>query len=89
MIEVGAGVTLKVTEIATGCAPGALSVMVPVWVPTPREPSTGVMVTVPFPVPEVGETASQPALSLAFQLSVPPPVLRMLTTWGAGLFPLC
>lgn len=47
------------------------------------------MVTVPLPVPAVDERVSQGALSLAVQLSVPPPALRMLSSWAAGLFPLC
>lgn len=73
----GGGVTLKVTGIETDCAPGAVSVMLPVCVPTPSEPRTGVMVTAPLPVPVVDERVSQAALSLAVQLSVPLPVLLM------------
>lgn len=87
--EVGADVTVKVTGIETGCVPGALSVTLPVCVPTPSEPRTGAMVTVPVPVPEAGETVSQPALSLVVQVSVPPPVLRMLNCRAAGLLPPC
>ena len=41
-------------------------------------------VMVPFPVPEVGETASQVVLGLALQFKVPP-LLLMVTVWGAGL----
>jgi hypothetical protein len=37
-----------------------------------------VNVTAPFPVPETGLSVNQGALSLAIQLSVPPPVLLML-----------
>jgi hypothetical protein len=37
-----------------------------------------VSATAPFPVPEAGISVSQGALSLAIQLSVPPPVLLML-----------
>jgi hypothetical protein len=46
-------------------------------------------VTAPFPVPEVGLSVNQAALSLAVQLSVPPPVLLMLKVWVAGLAPPC
>ena len=49
----------------------------------------GLTVTVPFPVPEAGETASQVVLGLALQLKVPPPVLLMLRVWAAGLLPPC
>jgi hypothetical protein len=43
----------------------------------------------PFPVPEAGLSVNQAALLLADQLSVPPPVLLMLTVWLAGLLPAC
>jgi hypothetical protein len=46
-----------------------------------------ITVTVPFPIPEVGEIASHVVLGLAVQLSVPPPVLLMVTVWVAGLMP--
>jgi len=44
-----------------------------------KVPVAAVNVTVPFPVPEAGLSVNQAALSLADQLSVPPPVLLMLT----------
>jgi hypothetical protein len=50
-------------------------------------PVVAVSVTAPFPVPEAGLSVSQAALSLADQLSVPPPVLLMRTVWVAGLAP--
>ena len=59
--------------------------MLPVWVPAASEPRTGVTVTVPV----VDARVSQATLSLAVQVSVPPPVLRMLNDWGAGLLPFC
>ena len=40
---------------------------------------------VPLFVPDEGLTANQLALSLAVQVSVPPPVLLMLKVWAAGL----
>jgi hypothetical protein len=46
-----------------------------------------VSVTAPFPVPEAGLSVNQAALSLALQLSVPPPVLLMVTVLVAGLAP--
>ncbi len=48
-----------------------------------------VTVTVPLPVPDVGDSESHDALSLADQARVPPPVLPMLTIWVAGLPPPC
>jgi hypothetical protein len=48
-----------------------------------------VTVIVPVPVPEVGETVNQVALSLADQVKVPPPVLLILRVWFAGLPPPC
>ena len=52
-----------------------------------RVPVTTLRVTVPLPVPDAGESVNHAALSLAVQLSVPPPVLLMLTVWVAGLMP--
>jgi hypothetical protein len=46
-------------------------------------------VTVPFPVPEAGETASQVVLGLALQFKVPPPVLLIFSVWAVGLPPPC
>jgi uncharacterized membrane protein YgcG len=46
------------------------------------------MITPVF-VPEVRLSLSQGALSLAIQLSVPPPELLMLKVWDAGLAPPC
>ena len=47
------------------------------------------IVTAPFPVPEVGECDNQVALLLTDQLRVPPPVLLTLKLWAAGLHPPC
>src|SRR5438093_6034902 len=38
-------------------------------------------------VPEAGLRLSHAAVSLAFQLNVPPPVLVMLNVWAAGFAP--
>ena len=46
-----------------------------------------VSVMVPLPVPLVVESVSQPAVSLAVQVRVPPPVLLMLRVCVAGLLP--
>ena len=52
-------------------------------------PVVAVRVTAPLPVPEAGETVNHAALSLADQVSVPPPVLLTLRVWVAGLAPPC
>ena len=46
-----------------------------------------VSVTGLFPLPEAGDNVNQAALSLAFQLKVPPPVLLIVRFWAAGLAP--
>jgi hypothetical protein len=48
-----------------------------------------VTVTAPFPVPEVGLSVNQVALSPAVQLRIPPPWLLMRKVWGAGIAPPC
>jgi hypothetical protein len=52
-------------------------------------PVVTLRVTAPFPVPEAGLSVNHAALSLADQLSVPPPVLLTLRVWVAGLAPPC
>ena len=47
----------------------------------------GVTVTVPDPVPEVGESESHDAAVLTLQFKVPLPELLMVTDWAAGLLP--
>ena len=44
-------------------------------------------VTVPVLVPDAGERVNHPAVSLAVQVSVPPPVLEILNVLGAGVAP--
>jgi hypothetical protein len=44
-----------------------------------KVPVMTLRVTVPLPVPEAGLAVNHVALSLADQLSVPPPVLLMLS----------
>ena len=44
-----------------------------------------VSVTGPFPVPEAGDNVNQAALSLAFQLKVPSPVLLMRQGLGCRI----
>ena len=76
----GAALTVKETGTVTGVTPvPPLSVTVPLWVPTAREPVAAVTVTRPFPVPEPGLRVNQAAVSLAVQLNVPPPVLLMVS----------
>ena len=52
-------------------------------------PVVAVRVTVPVPEPEAGLRPSHAALSLALQVKVPPPVLRIVSAWAAGLLPPC
>ena len=85
----GAFVTVNVTGTVTEEAPGALTVTVPLWLPAVKEPVLALNVTAPFPVPEAGLNDNHAALSLAIQLSVPPPVLAILKVWVAGLAPPC
>lgn len=47
------------------------------------------IVSTPFPVPEVGEGDTQAVLSLADQVSVPPPLLLMFRVCAGGLLPPC
>ena len=77
VMEVGGGATVNVTGTETLVAPVALRVMVALYVPAVRVPVATLAVSVPLPVPEDGLTVSQVALSVADQLSVPPPVLLM------------
>lgn len=86
---VDAAVTVSVTGTETAVAPVALTVMVPLYVPAVSDPVVTVAVVVPFPVPEAGLTVSQAAVSLADQMSVPPPVLLIVSDWGTGLPPPC
>jgi hypothetical protein len=54
------------------------------------EPVVTAIETLPFPLPEAGETDSQAAVSLADHVSVPPPLLLMVMDCGAGLpLPCC
>ena len=52
-------------------------------------PVVTVRVTAPLPEPEAGERVNHGALPLADQVNMPPPVLRMLSVWAAGLAPPC
>ena len=81
--------TVSVTGTETGVAPIALTVMALLYVPEVSDPVVTVAVAVPFPAPEAGLTVSQAASSLADQVSVPPPVLLIVSDWGTGLPPPC
>ena len=81
-----AAVTVSVTGTVTGEAPMALSVILPLYVPTVEFP-TAVTVTTLLPVPEIRFSVNQGALSLADQVNVPPPVLLMFKVLGVGLAP--
>ena len=69
--------TVSVTGRVTEAPPTTLSVILPLYVPTAAAPATALTVTIPLPVPEIRLKFNHVALSLAVQLSVPPPVLLM------------
>jgi hypothetical protein len=75
----GAALTVKETGTVTEGAPVALRVTRPLYVAGVKVPVVTFNVTVPLPVPEAGLRDSQGALSLADQVKVPPPVLRILS----------
>lgn len=81
----GASATMNVTGTEVFLAPGALMVIAPLYVPTANEPVAALILIAPLLVPEAGESVNQAALSLAVQVSVPPPVLLMFSVWVAGL----
>lgn len=81
----GAAATVNVTGTDVLLAPGALTVIVPLYVPAANDPVTAVTLITPLLVPEAGESVNQAALSLAVQVSVPPPVLLIFSVWVAGL----
>jgi len=83
----GAAATVNVTGMEVLLTPGALMIMVPLYVPTANEPVAALTLTAPLLVPVAGESVNQGALSLAVQVRVPPPVLLMLSVWAAGLPP--
>lgn len=85
VIVVDAGETVKVTGTDAVVVPTAVIVIVALYVPAVRAPVAAVTLTVPLPVPEVGPSVSQLALSLADQVRVPPPVLLMLSVCVTGL----
>jgi len=87
VIVVDADATVSVTGTETAVAPVALTVMVPLWVPAVSAPVVTVAVTVPLLVPEAGLTVNQLVLALADQVSVPPPVLLIVSNLGAELLP--
>ena len=86
---IGGAVTVKVTGIETEVAPVAASIIVAVYVPVASVPKVVVTVAEPLPVPDAGESVNHAALSLADQVSVPPPVLLIVRLWAVGLAPPC
>lgn len=77
---------VKVTGTVTGVTPvPPLSVTVPLWLPAAKVPVVALRVIEPFPVPEAGVSVNQGTLSLAVQLSVPLPVLLILSVCEPGL----
>ena len=89
-VNVGAGaVTVNETGIDCGelVAPVPVSVIEAVYVPAESPVTLAVAASEPGPVPDAGETESQEAVLVAFQLKVPVPELVMLTVWAEGLVP--
>jgi hypothetical protein len=86
----GGGVTVNVTAIVAGepCAPDAVTVTSPLYVPATSVPNAAEICNVFAAVPLVGLTVSQDALLAAAKLSVLPPVFVRLTDAAAGFFPL-
>jgi hypothetical protein len=80
---------VSVTGIDLGVAPVAATVIKPLKVPAVRLAVFTVAVTMPLPEPVAGLSVSQEALSLAFHVSVPPPVLLIPIDWAPGLLPPC
>jgi hypothetical protein len=84
----GAAATVTVTGIVIGCAPVAFRVTVALCVPVLRPAGETLRARDPFPEPVAGETESQAALSVADHVSVPPPVLLIVSVWDEEeLFP--
>jgi hypothetical protein len=75
---VGAAAIVRATGMVLDGTPLAVTVMVAFTVPAARPAVFTFAVIVPLPEPDAGLNVSQEALSLADQLSVPPPVLLML-----------
>ncbi|OFW25507.1 MAG: hypothetical protein A3H27_10670 [Acidobacteria bacterium RIFCSPLOWO2_02_FULL_59_13] len=89
----GVEVMVKVTEMVWGVlvAPTAATWILPLYVPVARPAMFAETVTVPVPVPAIGETLSQSppeaVLVIAVQFNVPLPELEIVTAWVAGLAP--
>jgi hypothetical protein len=88
----GGGDTTNVTVITAGepCAPVAVTVMCPVYVPAAKLPSVAETCSVcdGGADPLAGETASQEESLLAVNESVPAPVFDNVTFAGGGFAPL-
>ncbi len=65
--------TVSAMGMETGDALSALTVTTALYVPAANEPGVAVIVIVPLPVPEIGETLTQEAFSLADHVRRPPP----------------
>ena len=79
------------TGIVAGelCAPGAVTVICPVYVPTASPDTAVVICSVNGAVPEPGDAESQLALVEAVKDSVPVPVLVIESSPGAGTADPC
>ena len=89
---VGGGVPaaiVRVTAIVAGdpAAPAAFTVTVPLYVPAAMPERFGWIEIEPAPVPEAGETESQPVVVEADQFKVPLPEFAMATLCAEGFAP--
>src|SRR5256885_1566042 len=92
LVFAGGGLlTVRVTGISAGdpCAPLAVMVIWPLYVPVMSPPTATAACSVCGAVPDVGETESQAALSLAVKDIIPVPVLVTLSEPGNGAVPPC
>jgi hypothetical protein len=87
----GCCATIKVTAIVNGepCAPAAVTVTLPVYVPAARLATVAEICNVCGAVPLAGETLNHVESVAAVKLSVPPPVFETLTLCAAGFAPPC
>jgi hypothetical protein len=87
--KTGGLATVRVTVTTDGepCAPPAVTVTCPVYVPAVKDPRLAETCNAWGAVPLAGETLNHPESLAAVKLSVPPPVFVMLTLCAEGFVP--
>lgn len=80
-----AAVIVNVTGRLLAGTPEAVTEMMSLYVPAANPARFTLTVTVPLLVPDAGDSANHPVVSLAVQTKVPPPVLEIVNVLGAGL----